>query len=377
MNDFYIERLPSDCEYQAPPLFFFEPNPLGHQFQVVDDRWTPQEMERILASPLPYGYSDLFAFTDIESNVDGSENWICGFSLYFMKATFYEGQERRESPETHQKLVDGVEVLVDYHERSPETVLRFYVSPEAWEAVAARGLFNREHTQFYKMQHGSEDSQVGTMWRLLALDDSDYEYAIQTDVAPDEPWILARITDWGQREFLERLSSFNMSGEVYFDTWAEYAKEFHDTMDDIKGTYKDGHRYPWMDIMRGIDHLTPGGITTRPSTIPRLVPLFCEYLTGSGLLTLFNCETRRWTKFEQDDPFYHGWYGLAQDQNVWRFLKRCIPIRHIVTQEWATRLHDYPEGHYVFRMVRQYEKAGHEFVIDKTWQPLLDFLGMR
>ena len=375
MNDFYIDRLPIDCEYQAPPSFFFEPNPLGHGFQVVDDRWTVDDIQRILSSPLPVGYSDFFEVTDIESNVDGSENWVCGFSLYFMKHTYYEGQEHRESPETHHKLVDGVALLVDYHERSPETVLRFYVSSEAWEAVAARGLMGREHTQFYKMHHASENSQIGTMWRLLALDDKDYEYAIQTDVAPDEPWILARITDWGQKEFLDRLGGFYLSGETYFDEFCEYQREFHDSMDDIKGQIQGGLPYPWFDVMRVIDHITCGGITTRPAQMPSLVPLFCEYLKNpSSTLTLFNCETQRWTRFEQDDSLYWGWKGLGPDQNFWRFIKRCIPVRHIVDPEWASRLHEYPGGHYVFRMMRQYEKQGHQFLMHKTFERVLDFI---
>lgn len=375
MNDFYIDRLPSDCEYQAAPSFFLEPNPLGSGLQVVDDRWTAQEIARIVSSPLPYGYSDFFEVTDVESRVDGSENWICGFSVYFMKATFYEGQEHRESAETHHKLVDGVASLVNYHDRSPETVLRFYVSPEAWERIHARGLMNREHTQFYKMHHASEDSQIGTIWRLLVLDDVDYEYAIQTDVAPDEPWIFPRITKWGQGEFLERLSRFNLSGETYFEVYHEYARELRTTMEEVKQEfYQGGYKYPLIDIMRIIDHITCGGITSRPSTIPRLIPLFCEYLKKAGTLTLFNCETQRWTKFEQDDPLYYGWRGLGPDQNFWRFLKRVIPVRHIIDEAWATRLHEYPEGHYVFRMIKQYEKSGHEFVINKSEQPILDFL---
>lgn len=372
MNDFYIDRLPFDCEYQAPPSFFFEGNPLGRGLQVVDDRWTAEDMRRILSAPLPVGYADFFEVTDIESNVDGSENWVCGFSLYFMKRTYYEGQEHRESPATHNKLVDGVELLVDYHERSPETTLRFYCSPEAWEVVHKRGLMGGEHTQFYKMFHASEDSQIGTMWRLLALDDKDYEYAIQTDVAPDEPWITARITDWGQKEFLDRLGDYYLSGETYFDEFSEYQKEFHPTMEDIKAQIQGGLPYPWIDIMRVIDHITCGGITTRPAMIPSLVPLFCEYLKQDrNVLTLFNCETRRWTRFEQDDSLYWGWKGLGPDQNFWRFLKKVIPVRHIV-DSWADRLKDYPEGHYVFRMIRQYEKEGHQFLIDKTWERVLD-----
>ena len=201
MNDFYIDRLPSHCDYLCPPLFFSDPNCLGENLQIVDNRWTAQEIQNITSSPLPPGYSDFFEVTDIESNISGSENWICGFCVYFMKEAIYPGEERRVQPENHAKLIDGVEALIDFHDRSPDTVLRFYVSPEAWEAIAKRGLFNREHTQFYKMRHASEDSQIGTMWRLLVLDDSDYEYAIETDVAPDEPWVFTRITHWDNAIF--------------------------------------------------------------------------------------------------------------------------------------------------------------------------------
>ena len=289
MNDFYIERLPSHCDYIAPPLFFLNPPegpyPLGKQLQIVDDRWTAERIKQIVNSPLPHGYSGFFEVTDIESNVDGSENWVCGFSLYFLKECMRHDQLRRIEPSNHEKLVDGVQVLVDYHERSPETALRFYVSPEAWEAIAARGLMGREHTQFYKMAHGSEDSQMGTMWRLLALDDADYEYAIQTDVAPDEPWILARITQWGQREFLERLSPdrFFFSGETYFEVYSEFDRELRSDIESVRWQITDGYTYPNLNLLQIFDHITPGGITTIPQKIPRLVPLFCEYFSQSGI----------------------------------------------------------------------------------------------
>ena len=380
MNDFYIDRLPSDCDYLCPPLFLVQPEGgrycIGEHFQVVDNRWTKAEVQEILSSPLTPGYSNLFEITDIESNVDGSENWVCGFSVYFMKEYVYPGQEHRVQPETHAKLVDGVEVLVDYQERSPETVLRFHVSPEAWEAIAKRGLMGREHTQFYKMGHASEDSQVGTMWRMMVLDDSDYEYAIQTDVAPDEEWIFPRITDWGQREFLERLKPerFFLAGETYLDEYEEFKKELLPNIDFIRSSHGDGIRFPMLEVFNLLDHITCGGITTIPEKMPNLVPLFAKYLSMPGTLTVFDCETRRWTKIEQDDPLFYGWRGLGPDQNFWRFLKRTIPVRHIISDDWAGRLHGYPQDHYVFRMIRQYEKSGHEFVIDKTWQPLLEFL---
>ena len=332
----------------------------------MDNRWTVEEVQRIAASPLPNGYSDFFQVTDIESSVDGSESWICGFSVYFMRHTFNPTQLHRETPENHAKLIDGVEVLVEHPERSPETVLRFYVSPEAWEAIAARGLLNREHTQFYKMLHASEDSQVGTMWRLMVLDDSDYEYAIQTDVAPDEDWIFPRITDWGQREFLQRLGKFSIAGEIQA---LGYEREPNaEQMESLRIGIAD---YP--NLTR-FDHLTAGGIVTIPRNIPPLVPLFCKYLKTGSTLIVFHHECGTWTRLTQPDHLYHGWQGLGPDQNFFRFLKRTIPMRHAVYEPFAAEYQAYPSDHYFFRMIRQFEKSGHEFIIDKTEQRLLDFI---
>ena len=382
MNDFYIDRLPSDCEYQNTPLFFLSPDDtyddIEASLQVIDDRWKAEEIQKVINSTLPYGYSDFFEVTDIESNVDGSENWICGFCVYFMKETIYPGEARREQPENHAKLIDGVEALIDFPDRSPSTVLRFYVSPESWEVITKRGLFDREHTQFYKMHYPSEDSQIGTMWRLMVLDDSDYEYAIQTDVAPDEPWIFARITEWGQRDFLKRLSPqrFYLGGEIYI---SEYRKPdpYVASKEHVLAIHEEGGIYPIPEILNILefDHITCGGITTIPSKMPKLVPLFCKYLSMCSTLTIFNCESGRWTKLKQNDPLFYGWKGLGPDQNFWRVIKKVIPVRHIVAQLWGERLRDYPQNHYVFRMIKQYEKSGHEFVMDKTEQPVLEFAG--
>ena len=362
MNDFYIDRLPSHCEYLAPYRFFKQPR-FEENLQLIDNRWTADEVQRIISAPLSHGCSDFFEVTDIESNVDGSENWVCGFSVYFLKHALNPTQLHRETSEIHQKLIDGVELLIDHPERSQETVLRFYVSAEAWDAIAERGLLNREHTQFYKMLHPSEDSQIGTMWRLLVLDDSGYEYAIETDVAPDEDWIIPRITDEGHQDFLKRLSRFAITGEI------QALEYHHDTTNiEIRTAIAE---YP--DLTR-FDHLTAGGIVTIPREMPRLVPLFCEYLETPARLQIFNCEFQTWTWLEQTDHFYWGWIGLGPDQNFWRFLKRTIPARHAVYHEFAEKFRDYPADHYFFRMVKQYEKEGHEFTVDGD-ERLIDFLG--
>lgn len=69
MNDFYIDRLPSDNYYYycSPHLFINEKQVEAH-LQIVDDRWTPETVETILRSPISDGYSDFFEVMDIESN---------------------------------------------------------------------------------------------------------------------------------------------------------------------------------------------------------------------------------------------------------------------------------------------------------------------
>lgn len=364
MNNFYIDRLPDRCDYLPPYLFFKQPR-FEANLQIIDNRWTATEIQEIIGSTMSNRYSDFFEVINIESNVDGSENWVCGFSVFFLKNALNEAQRHRETPETHQKLINGVETLINHLDRSEETVLRFYVSPEAWEAIAARGLFNQEHTQFYKMRHASEASQVGTMWRLLALDDSDYEYAIETDVAPDEEWIFPRITDWGHREFLKRLSPdrFYIAGEVQVYEYRPDASKLEERTSVVE--------YP--NLTR-FDHLTAGGIITIPRKMPCLVPLFCKYLEISSDLTIFNCEFHTWTNLRQDNHFFYGWQGFGPDQNIWRFLKRSIPARHSVYHEFAEEFRAYPSDHYFIRMVRQFEKSGHQFIIDGSEQPLLNFL---
>lgn len=361
---FYLDEIPDSARYLRAEDFSVLPN-MYENVHMLDPRWNTLDTE------IPSHINEFFEVTDIASNAAGSHKWICGFSVFFLKHVMDSQTEhlQRVSIEKHENLIQGVRELIEFPDRCPETLLRFYVSANAWERLAEEGLLTAKDVEFYKMAYPSEDSQFGALWRMMALFDKRFQWAIQADVGSGEEWILARIAHWGRQTFYDWLEK--NTGQDW--AWAgEYL--FCDknlTNDQI--VFNDKHR-AW-DISL-FDFISAGGIVTRPERMPKVESVLHRHLAERPLhFTYYHADEDVWCQFpgyEYQIPL--GWEGWGIDQAIWAFLKKVLPVRHIVHEQSLPHLKKmFPtisKDHIVVRLINQLQKEGSEFVHWETLEPI-------
>ena len=360
---FYIDEIPESAKWRHWGAFYDLPD-LEQQIYLLDDRWNR------LDDDVPSWTQELTEIQDIHRNSDrDAYEWVCGFSVFFLKKVHNPRTEHahRALPETHDRLIKGVQELVEYPDRCPEMVLRFYVSPEVFDVLADKGiLYDAKNTEFYKMAYNSEESIIGATWRMLCLSDIQFEWAIEADCAPydtNEAWIYDRIKG-SSRDFFKRWltekKGFNWAGEFLFHepNWTERQEEL------VIGN------------MENFDFLSGGGIVTHPNEMlnvetiiagyvsERLNP-FVFYHAGENVVSKVNLRT---------SAVPLGWEGFGPDQEMWRFVKKMMPVRHLIQSQstdwmWQNPL---PEDYFTKRIVSQLISEGSEFADIHTQAPIFN-----
>ena len=302
-----------------------------------------------------------------------SYEWICGFSVFFLKyvTEAQTGHLGRVTTEKHENLIQGVRELIEFPERCPETLLRFYVSSEAWERLSQEGLLHAKDVEFYKMVYSSEDSQLGSIWRMLALFDKEFQWAIETDVGVGEKWILARIADWDRQLFYDWLEK--NTGRDW--AWAGEYLFFDRNFSNEQLLFHEKHG-AWN--ISQFDYLSGGGIVARPQRMPSVESVIHRHLAERPLyLTYYHADKDVWCQFpgyEHQVPL--GWEGWGCDQAIWAFLKKILPVRHIVHEQSLTHIKEIAptlsNTHIMFRLINQLQKEGSEFVHWKTLEPIFE-----
>lgn len=364
-HKFYIAEIPKSAQPIHWQDFCELPN-LEQEIYLLDDRWDTQECD------VPSWTRSITEVSDIRRNRQrDAYAWVCGFSVFFLKNSHnnHPEHEHRTLPETHDQLIRGVQELINYPKRCPETLLRFYVSAEVWERLAAeRILHTAPNTEFYKMRYDSEESNIGATWRMLCLSDTEFEWAIETDCAPHEPkdeWIYERIED-KKRDFFKRWLSengrFNWAGEflLYPHNW-----------DPAQGELKIGN-------IENFDFLSGGGIVTRPSEMPNVETLISRYVSerlnclvyyhaGENVVCGYN---------ERAHAIPHGWEGFGPDQEMWRFLKKRMPVRHLIHSQSTDHMKEnqVPSNHFMKRLISQLISEGSEFADIETQEPIFNII---
>lgn len=363
---FYLDKIPNSARYLKPEEFSILPN-MYENVHMLDPRWNSLDTE------IPSHINEFFEVTDIVSNAMGSHKWICGFSVFFLKHVMDSQTEhlQRISTEKHETLIQGVRELIEFPNRCPETLLRFYVSADAWERLAEEGLLHAKDVEFYKMAYPSEDSQFGALWRMMALFDKRFQWAIQADVGSGEEWILARIAHWGRQTFYDWLEK--NTGQDW--AWAgEYLLcDKNLTNDQI--VFHDKHR-AW-DISL-FDFISAGGIVTRPERMPKVESVLHRHLAERPLhFTYYHADKDVWCQFpgyEYQIPL--GWEGWGIDQAIWAFLKKVLPVRHIVHEQSLPHIEEMAptisKDHIVVRLINQLQKEDSEFVHWRTLEPIFE-----
>ena len=361
---FYIDEIPVSARYLSHPNFSKLGN-LEREIYMLDDRWSTLDF----TPDKSYShFQSLTEVTDIQSSRErDSYEWVCGFSVFFLKETGNPDDAHRTLPESHEKLIKGVHQLTRYSDKCPNTLLRFYVSPEVWERLARDGILYRPGTEFCKMAADSETSPLGTIWRSLCLSDTEFEWAIQADCGPDEDWILARIAHWDRHKFKSWLSpNFPWSSEFLFWEHNWYTEQHPDNFNDY-----------WS--LANFDFLSAGSIVTRPELMPNIEKVIWKYFqSGYSPCTFYHASENAWSVLHQKPAFLpYGWEGFTFDQEIWRYLKRMMPVRHIIHSQSTDRIKqlNIPEDHIMRRIVSQLISEGSEFVDIETQAPVFNLQG--
>ena len=363
---FYLDKIPDTARYLKTEEFSVLPN-MYENVRMLDPRWNSLDTE------IPAHINEFFEVTDIASNAENKHKWICGFSVFFLKYVMDSQTEHleRKTAEKYENLIQGVRELIEFPDRCPETLLRFYVSPDAWERLAQEGLLKTKDVEFYKMAYPSEDSQFGTLWRMMALFDKRFQWAIQADVGAGEQWILGRIADWDRQLFYNWLEK-NTSRDW---TWAGEYLFCDKNFTNDQSVFHDKHR-AW-DISL-FDYISAGGIVTRPGRMPPVEAVLHRHLAERPLhFTFYHADKDVWCQFpgyEYQVPL--GWEGWGIDQAIWAFLKKVVPVRHIVHEQSLKHIEEtaptLSKDHIMFRLINQLQKEGSEFVHWKTLEPVFE-----
>ena len=358
MKPFYISKLPSGAEYCSrdvlTEIYAPDTDRILNEIQVVDDRWTVEDIDRICETP---PRPELAAFFEIEDWHETGETYevLRSMSLFSLNGVPIDA------------YIDGVENQVRNIQPScPDILFRYYVSGEMWDALAKRGLIGLPGAEFVKMRHSSSYSRMGTFWRFLGLNDNRFKIAFTGDVddlyefAPSI-WELEKLTE-------DREKPFDLFGCVLF--LREEMEYLNSQKNDIQlFVYTDLHgdgifiqsvsslnRFGGKELIRG------GG-----NPLPDLVPLICEYLASPPQQRIYHPQSHRWALFQEREP--HSGAGPLGFMNEFfpRFLTKTVPMCMLLTEErygaFLRVLRRYGVDCLIYRLYHQLSVEGHEIVI--------------
>ena len=202
LTPFFLDELPSDAEYWPRGLFFshFVPgkeNEFLPRLQVLDTRVTKQDLVRWALEPAPSHLSECFAVKDIQESSRQGE-MLCSLCIFKMEV------DELHTGKVFQIYLDGLKYWIEIFQNDRrEQKLRVYVGDSVWEILYKEGILDANHVDFVRMAQSSKRTEVGVLWRFLAFDDMDYEYAYieETDGVGQfvgEEWELSPYKDFNK-----------------------------------------------------------------------------------------------------------------------------------------------------------------------------------
>ena len=321
MEPFYIPAIPEGAEFcsRQELVETYAPNmdQILNEIQVVDDRWTAEEIQRICETP---PRPELAAFFEIEDwhRSSGRFDVLCSMSLFGLA-----GNEARWN-----EYIDGVEFKVqNFPKRYPSHLFRFYVSPDMWDLIHERDLMKYRGVDFVKMRHSSRYSRIGTFWRFLGFEDYSFPFAYteEAECGPSKGTITLN-------EVKRRVSlpGAVLSGEAYFlreehlfvqdPLFTEFSPFF---FTDLHG---DGI---FIEQLSAFNRFAAQLMVRGGKRLPSLIPLICHYLSTSEIQVLYHPQTHRWASFREREPrLGSGAYGFM-NEFFFRFLTKAIRINHL------------------------------------------------
>ena len=280
-HKFYRPSLPVNADYCSRKRFVSYLDVLN-QLEIVDDRWSREDIERITNTTPP---SELAAFFEIEDWVESQQTYagLRSMSLFRLRDTPIEA------------YVKGVFRQVQcVLPQCPDMLFRFYVSNEIWDSISE--LIDTPGTEFVKMQHDSRYSRIGTFWRFMALNDDRFEVVITGDVDDEDDFCLSvdtlkamtqDVKLFGSVLFLREEMEYFLTDRASLDMFLE--SDLHGDAIFIE-SISSLNRFGGKEIARGNCQL------------PDMVKLICEYLSSAPIQKLYNPSLNRWALFHEREP---------------------------------------------------------------------------
>lgn len=368
---FYLDEIPKTASFLRPEAFIKLPD-LSRYMCMLDDRFT--SLDEIKIDRKTSHFQEFLEVEDVQSNYEKSQyERVCGFSVFFLKklTCFWEEDKERVSSETHQKRLESVREITQFDGRCPQTLLRFYVSPEVWDCLAKNSTLYAPGTEFYKMQHPSEDTQLGVIWRMLCLDDTVFEYAIQTD-CETKAWCLDRFCYWSYDKYKNWIEP---KGRQHYPWAGSYLIFIHNW--GFKNELPEESGNPiWNPT--NYDFVSGGGIMTRTEKMPSIQSVICQYISKrTQSITLYHADTDNYTVMANHfTPIPAGWEGFAFDQELWRLVKKVFPLRHYVYNTVGEEINnpDLPDDFMTKRLISQLISEGCEFWDEDKDRPFFNLI---
>ena len=358
IKPFYIPEIPVGAEYCSretlAEVYAPDMDRILNEIQVVDDRWTAEDIRRICETPPRPEFAAFFEIEDFHE-VPGSFEALRSMSLFALNGVPVD------------EYIDGVEHQVrNIQPNFPEILLRYYVSGEMWETCAKRGLIGLPGAEFVRMRHASSHSRIGTFWRFMGLNDNRFEIAFTSDVEDatdfDPPiWYLRRMAE-------NRAKPFDLFGSVLFlREEMEYLKSRKDDLQFFVYTDLHGDGI-FIEALSSLNRFSGKGIIRGGGNpLPDLTPLICEYLGSPPQQRIYHPQTNRWVLFQEREPrLGAGRYGFINEFFP-RLLTKAVPMRMTIQEERYFSLvrifRRYGQDCLLRRLYHQLSTEGHEIVI--------------
>ena len=180
MGYFFIDSIPHDAEYYPRGEFLlcyptgndqYDIDRLLNTVQVLDTRLTHDDLSKISESQFRPEIESLFEVVD---KVETSEHKdvLLSLSLFRMHSPLSTTDKRFDA------YLDGLKLRIQEIRKNHRDThkIRVYVGNDIWDLLHREGLFESKDVEFYRMKDSSKRTEIGVLWRFLALDDYRYPF---------------------------------------------------------------------------------------------------------------------------------------------------------------------------------------------------------
>lgn len=293
---FLIPKIPSGAEYYITPVFWSKHKDTGpsrtaaigsrqeaflNRIQIVDPR--PKRWPRRRKQYQRFG-PEILEIDDAIIRAPAGQI-LCSTAIF-------KSYHRHGGVVAWSKHLNDLREKIDQYDQDDRFHLRVYVGQSRWEGLHEAGLLKSKTTDFVKMKDSSTGWNIGNMWRILAMQDRNYEYVYFQDVH----WRGDLEEHFGRIHFAFRDTDVAVAAALVpsMTKGRDYVTNFDD-LDDWAWGY-----YPPVMYMMPPDMYVKTKIFewyTRPSELPAfdLVALILYLFNKEPICQMYDPELNWWT----------------------------------------------------------------------------------